>query len=81
MSLLFRSDALVVQDGIMQDLVDVPGGRPDWTHDNPTRAAADFVADHADFTLEPPVWAFNESPLQEGLTQWPGGWLKKRPPG
>ena len=32
---------LVVQDGIMQDLWDVPGGRPEWIHDNPARAATD----------------------------------------
>ncbi len=69
---------LVVQDGIMYDLWDVPGGRPDWTHDNPARAASDFVAGRADFTLEPPTWAFNESPLRAGLTHWPAGWLNKR---
>jgi cephalosporin hydroxylase len=69
---------LVVQDGIMQDLSDVPGGRPDWIDDNPARAARDFVAGRADFTLEPPPWAFNESALREGPTHWPSGWLKKR---
>jgi cephalosporin hydroxylase len=71
---------LVVQDGIMQDLCDVPGGRPEWSHDNPARAARDFAAGRDDFTLEPPPWAFNESPLQvDGLTHWPDGWLQKRP--
>jgi cephalosporin hydroxylase len=69
---------MVVQDGIMYDLWDVPGGRPDWTHDNPARAARDFAAGRADFTLEPPPWAFNESALTAGLTHWPAGWLKKR---
>jgi cephalosporin hydroxylase len=69
---------LVVQDGIMQDLWDVPGGRPDWTDDNPARAARDFAAGRADFTLAPPSWVFNESALQAGLTHWPAGWLKKR---
>ena len=69
---------LVVQDGIMHDLGDVPGGRREWLHDNPARAATDFAAGRADFTVEPPPWAFNESALQEGLTHWPAGWLKKR---
>ncbi len=68
---------LVVQDGLMHDLSDVPGGRPEWTHDNPARAAQDFVAGRADFTLEPPPWTFNESALQTGPTHWPAGWLKK----
>lgn len=70
---------LVVQDGIMHDLPDVPGGRLDWIHDNPARAARDFVDSRADFVLEPPTWAFNESALREGLTHWTAGWLKRRP--
>jgi cephalosporin hydroxylase len=69
---------LVVQDGIMQDLWDVPGGRPDWIHDNPARAARDFVAEREEFTLEAPPWAFNESALRAGLTHWPSGWVKRR---
>jgi cephalosporin hydroxylase len=69
---------IVVQDGIMHDLWDVPGGRADWAQDNPARAATDFVARRDDFTLEPPAWAFNESALRTGPTHWPAGWLKKR---
>ncbi len=69
---------MVVQDGIMHDLSDVPGGRPDWTHDNPARAALDFAAGRADFTLQSPPWTFNESALHAGLTHWTSGWLKKR---
>jgi cephalosporin hydroxylase len=69
---------LVVQDGIMHDLWDVPGGRPEWIHDNPARAAEDFVAARADFSVGPPPWAFNESALRAGLTQWPSGWLERR---
>lgn len=69
---------LVVQDGIMRDLSDVPGGRSDWIHDNPARAATDFAAGRADFSLEAPSWLFNESALRSGLTHWPAGWLKKR---
>lgn len=68
---------LVVQDGIMHDLGDVPGGRAEWILDNPARAARDFVAGRADFVLEPPPWAFNESALRAGLTHWPFGWLKR----
>jgi cephalosporin hydroxylase len=71
---------LVVQDGIMRDLADVPGGQPSWTEDNPTRAVADFLRAHPEFVLEPPAWTFNESPLREGITHWPSGWLKRRDP-
>lgn len=70
---------LVVQDGLMQDLSDVPGGQSDWAQDNPARAARDFAASRPDFTLEPPPWAFNESTLPSGLTHWPSGWLRKSP--
>ncbi len=72
---------LVVQDGIMYDLWDVPGGQPDWAHDNPTRAATEFAVGRPDFIQESPAWVFNESPLREGLTHWPAGWLRRRSPG
>jgi cephalosporin hydroxylase len=69
---------LLVQDGIMRDLWDVPGGDPAWAWDNPARAAADFAAQHPDFVVEPPAWRFNESHLRRGLTHWTGGWLRRR---
>ena len=69
---------LIVQDGLMRDLADVPGGHPTWATDNPAQAAEDFVAEHPEFMLEPPAWAFNESHLQAGVTHWPSGWLLRR---
>jgi cephalosporin hydroxylase len=69
---------LIVQDGLMRDLWDVPGGQAAWKHDNPARAALDFVARHPEYAVEPPARAFNESPLAEGPTQWPDGWLRRR---
>ncbi|MFN8637000.1 MAG: CmcI family methyltransferase [Chloroflexota bacterium] len=71
---------LVVQDGVMRDLADVPGGQPSWTEDNPVRAVDDFLREHPELVLEPPAWAFNESPLREGITHWPSGWLRRRRP-
>ena len=69
---------LIVQDGLMRDLTDVPRGEPSWSTDNPARAAEEFVAEHPEFVLQPPAWQFNESYLQEGVTQWPSGWLLRR---
>lgn len=69
---------LVVQDGVMRDLADVPGGSPSWANDNPARAAEEFAREHPEFVLEPPAWAFNESRLNAGLTHWPSGWLRRR---
>lgn len=71
---------LIVQDGLMRDLADVPRGKPSWSTDNPARAAEEFVAEHPEFVLQTPAWQFNESYLQEGVTQWPSGWLLRREP-
>lgn len=69
---------IVATDGIMKDLHDVPRGQPDWTRDNPTEAAIEFVAKHPEFVIEQPVWSFNESGLTRNLTHWPGAWLRKK---
>lgn len=68
---------LVATDGIMKDLHDVPGGKPEWTTDHPTAAAADFAAAHPEFVLEQPRWPFRESTLEKNLTYWPGAYLRK----
>jgi cephalosporin hydroxylase len=69
---------IIATDGVMKDLHDVPRGKPEWRDDNPTRAAADFVAANPDFVLEEPVWPFNESELSERITHWPGAFVKRR---
>lgn len=69
---------IVATDGIMCDLHDVPGGRPDWVWDHATAAAAEFVAAHPEFELVPPPQPFRESAIQEPVTYWPGGWLRRR---
>lgn len=68
---------VVATDGIMADLADVPRGRTEWTHDNPTRAAFDFAQGHPQFVIEQPCWPFNESGLQANITHWPGAWLRR----
>lgn len=69
---------IVATDGIMQDLHDVPGGRPEWRDDNPAAAAAEFAGGHPEFVLEQPPWPLNESALDRNVTHWPGGWLRRR---
>jgi len=68
---------IVATDGIMKDLHDVPRGRPEWTWDHPTAAAADFARSHPEFVLEQPAWPFNESGLRQNLTHWPGAYLRR----
>ena len=68
---------IIVEDGIMRDLYDVPKGEKSWADDNPSQAALDFVKNHDDFIIEQPKWMFNESNLDKNITHWPNAWLKK----
>lgn len=69
---------LVATDGIMLDLHDVPGGRDDWSWNHATAAAAEFAAAHEEFVLEQPPRPFQEGSIDEPVTYWPGGWLRRR---
>jgi len=68
---------LVVADGIMADLGDVPGGDPAWAGDHPGAAAAEFAARHPEFALEQPAWPTRAGALAANVTYWPGGWLRR----
>lgn len=68
---------IVVTDGFMQDLADVPRGEPEWALDNPAAAAEEFVASHAEFEAGQPAWLFHDSELTENVTYWPRGWLRR----
>ena len=68
---------IVATDGSMKDLYDVPRGKPEWIHDNPTVAAMEFAKKHTEFVIEQPVWPFNESQLTENITHWPSAWLRR----
>jgi cephalosporin hydroxylase len=69
---------IVATDGIMWDLHDVPGGQPDWTWDHATAAAAEFAAERPEFVLEDPKRVFQEGAIEQPVTYWPGGWLRRR---
>ncbi len=69
---------IVATDGSMQDLFDVPRGKPEWREDNPTTAAREFSLAHPEFEIEQPAWTFNESQLSQNITHWPGAYLKRR---
>ena len=69
---------IVATDGIMCDLHDVPGGQADWAWDHATAAAAEFAAAHPEFVLTPPPRLFQEGSIDEPVTYWPGGWLRRR---
>jgi len=68
---------IVATDGIMGLVHDTPRGRPEWSSDNPSQAASEFVARHTNFILDEPKWLFNESGLDRTITAWPSAWLKR----
>ncbi|SMD13468.1 cephalosporin hydroxylase family protein [Sporomusa malonica] len=68
---------IVVTDGLMQELYDVPRGNVTWQVDNPVSAVHDFLEKHKEFAYEKPVWEFNESELEHNITHWPMAWLKR----
>jgi len=68
---------IIATDGIMQDLTDVPGGRPEWSQDNPQQAALEFAAKHPEFKLEDPPLLFNEGKVAGRITYWPTAYLRR----
>ena len=68
---------IIATDGIMRDLGDVPGGRPEWSHDNPVTAVDEFVARHPEFVVEPPPRLFDESGIHADVTYWPRAYLRR----
>lgn len=76
-SLVPTGSYIVATDGIMKFVHDVPRGNPDWKEDHPEAAAIEFVQRHPEFKLEQPEWPFNESPLSDNVTHWPGAWLRR----
>ena len=68
---------IVATDGLMQDLYDVPRGKPEWINDNPAQAAIEFEQRHPEFVIEQPPWLFNESDLNQNITHWTGAWLRR----
>lgn len=69
---------IVATDGIMAELHDVPGGQADWAWNHATAAAAEFAEARPEFVLESPPRLFQEGTVEELITYWPGGWLRRQ---
>ena len=67
----------IVCDGVMAEVADTPRGQPGWKHDNPARAAADFVAANPAFAIEASPQPFCESAPIAVPTYWPRGYLRR----
>ena len=68
---------IIATDGVMRELADVPGGKPEWTSDNPLAAANEFAERHPEFRQQQPAWLFHEGELTDNVTYWPGAWLER----
>lgn len=62
---------IIAADGNMDDLSDVPGGKPGWVTDNPKVAVHEFLAAHPEFEIDP-------EPTRLGITYWPDGYLRRK---
>jgi cephalosporin hydroxylase len=77
--LVTHGSYVVVTDGVMQDLYDLPAGDLAWEADNPVQATKDFLTRHPEFELVEWRPRFNESRVTTQLTYWPSAWLRRRP--
>lgn len=68
---------LVVADGVMEDLGNVPRAGADWATNNPLPAVRAFLDANADFELAPPALPFDESLTDVDISYWPEGYLKR----
>ena len=68
---------IVAMDGIMEQLAGAPRTQPDWSWNNPQRAAIQFVEENPDFIIEEPSFHFNEGAISERITYWPRGFIKR----
>jgi cephalosporin hydroxylase len=68
---------IVAMDGIMGDLVGAPRTGADWGWNNPRQAALAFAEESDDFVLEEPPKAFNEGTVDQRVTYWPDGFLRR----
>jgi cephalosporin hydroxylase len=75
--LVSKDSYIVAMDGIMEQVAGAPRTEPDWTWNNPRRAALEFADTHTEFVLEDPPFSFNESHLTERVTYWPNAFLKR----
>jgi cephalosporin hydroxylase len=68
---------IVACDGIMAQVTGAPRTSADWTWNNPSAAAQEFVSRHPEFVVEEPAFPFNEGVVRERVTYWPSAFLKR----
>jgi cephalosporin hydroxylase len=62
---------IVAADGIMEDLFDLPGGKAEWTRDDPKATVHEFLASHPEFEIDP-------EPTRLEVTYRPEAYLRRK---
>ncbi len=75
--LVTKGSYVIVQDGCMVQMAGAPRSYPDWSWNNPLAAAREFLSNHPEFVCEEPAFAFNEGNVEERVTYWPEGYLRR----
>ncbi len=68
---------VVAMDGIMGQVAGAPRTAPDWSWNNPSEAALEFVREDPRFRIEEPAFVFNEGGVRERVTYWPNGYIRR----
>ena len=77
-SLVTPGSYIVAMDGIMGQLTGAPRAEPDWTWNNPRQAALEFASSDPQFFIEEPSFQFNEGAVNQRVTYWPDGFLRRK---
>ncbi len=79
-----KGSYIVVTDGSQEYLHDTPRAKKDypgyvetWHHNNPKKAAEDFVKKNSEFEIVEPGFPFNEGNIDFRVTHWPSAFVKK----
>ncbi len=77
-SLVSVGSYIVAMDGIMKDLKGAERAKEDWSWNNPSCAAKEFVKNADNFIIDEPEIPFNEgSIVKQELTYWPNAYIKR----
>jgi len=83
-NLILKGSYIVVTDGSQEYLDCTPRAKREyagyvetWKHNNPKKAAEDFVRGNSDFKIVEPKFPFNEGDIDFRITHWPSAFLQK----
>lgn len=68
---------IIATDGIMKMVTGLDRTTPEFSWNNPKDAALEFVSKNKNFIIEQPAFPFSESIVDEMVTYWQGGYIKR----